>query len=331
MRATQACVLALLTLAIDPTGAAHQAYGRLINYANDPDLAEAMSYDTEYNQGRREGNRDKAEHFYLRFLARSQDPAMRARVYTQLGALYATNINRERGETKDLPKAREYMRKAIAELPDAVMPELKRARSLMVGSDQTPEQRLRQRIDNYKWLMSTDEQAMRERWVSNYPLGDKQFDHLRPLEIQSFEESLARGLRATETNLLGDAKYSKDTLAALHLIIKRLPGTRAAERAQDVINKWQAANVDQAIDELDVNVLTQELDLAASESPPAPETALAESIPQTPSARAPVRTNPQKATGDGSSAWGIALAIALVGVVSGGIAVVFRRRPTSQS
>ena len=143
----------------------------IVNYYNDPDLAKAMEFDMELNGGDREkADRGQAEHYYLRYLENAKESFQQARVYCQLGALYATAYNPQKGEKDDDRKALDYYRKALAIEPNRIDVCMIRARS-MVADLGYPFgfEKLKARMELYQWLGGLNEQKLKERWLPLSP------------------------------------------------------------------------------------------------------------------------------------------------------------------
>lgn len=234
---------------------------RILNYEKDPDLEKAMYYDSEQNGARRDiADRALAEKHYLAYLSRATDKAHRARVYVQLGVLYATNWHAEKGEEPDYPKARQYMRKALAELPNGISREMVRARSFLITPDQSAPERLDIRIDNYKWFSAFDDQAIRANWLhrrppptkeqlADLPPGFNMPTEPTPRQLSIFKRNLENFRQAEDTNLIGDALRTKTPLKSLRRIVDELPGTKAAELAQAKLDGLTHDTADRALDE----------------------------------------------------------------------------------
>jgi len=127
---------------------------RLVNYEDDPDLKAAMQYDSEYNGGDRDlASQSLAEQHYLRYLQRCREPSQRAKVYVQLGVLFATNWHGDKGEQPDYEKSVEYMKKALEEEPERVGSETIRARCFLLTPLHTRQEAMELRCQNYEWLL----------------------------------------------------------------------------------------------------------------------------------------------------------------------------------
>lgn len=206
-----------------------------LNPDNDPDLAKAIAHDAEMNGGNRLiASREIAEKHYLRYLSRNPgvSSAQKARVFTQLGVLYTTNVIKEKGEEKDLGTARRYFDKALEAEPDRISMATIRARLHQVGSDQTPEDRIDRRVENYKWLTGLSEQKFRALWMGGEP---------RESELRSLM-GIVKNLEVSQVgNLLHDAQLSSDPKGQLHRIIADLPGTKAESAARKRLQRIKEA------------------------------------------------------------------------------------------
>jgi hypothetical protein len=146
---------------------------RVVNYDNHPMLAEALSHDLEMNGGDYlKADRAVAEKQYLAYLeARKDLPSFqKARIYTQLGALYTTAINENKGEERDLRKARSYFEKALVSEPNRVGLATLRARSFL--SELKPEigfDRVKSLMGYYEYLGKLDEKTVRRLWLPERP------------------------------------------------------------------------------------------------------------------------------------------------------------------
>ncbi|HUT30910.1 MAG TPA: hypothetical protein VMX13_14045 [Sedimentisphaerales bacterium] len=128
----------------------------LVNYDRNPDLTQAMEHDPQTNRGDRENaDRPKAEYYYLRYLEDANQSFQRARVYFLLAGMYSTSFNREKGEKRDLKKAREYYRKVLEEEPDRIGRCTIVARNMLASLETMGEpsfERVKARMAMYEWL-----------------------------------------------------------------------------------------------------------------------------------------------------------------------------------
>jgi hypothetical protein len=161
-----ACCLAVICLC---GGLSREAHA-LQNYANHPELAQAMQFDPETNGcDVKKADRAKAEYHYLRYLEDVNDSFQRARVYCQLGAMYAVTYNREKGEQKDRVKARAYYRKVLENEPNRIARPTIVARNMLTTLDHPGwMDRVKARVEFYKWVSSFDEKTVKEKWLPHW-------------------------------------------------------------------------------------------------------------------------------------------------------------------
>jgi hypothetical protein len=147
----------------------------LMNYSNNPDLAQAMRFDPETNRvGMRTADRAKAEYYYLKYLEQEKESFQRARVYCQLGALYAVTFNREKGEEPNDAKARQYYKKVLEFEPQRIGRPTMTARSMLIGLDHPAGmERIRAAMEHYRWLASWDEAKVRAQWLPLWKPGTR--------------------------------------------------------------------------------------------------------------------------------------------------------------
>jgi len=145
-------------------------YG-LKNYDNHPDLAKAMEFDGETNGcDRKKADRSKAVYHYLRYLEDEENSFQRARVYCQLGAMYAVSFNEEKGEKKDYDKAREYYKKVLELEPERIARPTIVARSMLVAFDNPIGfERVKAAMDFYEWLHSFDDKKILKMYLPSIP------------------------------------------------------------------------------------------------------------------------------------------------------------------
>jgi len=145
-------------------------YG-LKNYDNHPDLAKAMEFDAETNGcDMKKADRSKAVHYYLRYLENEENSFQRARVYCQLGAMYAVSFNQEKGEKRDYDKAREYYKKVLELEPERIGRPTMVARSMLIALDNPIGiKRIKARMIFYRWLSSLDDEKIKKMWLPSIP------------------------------------------------------------------------------------------------------------------------------------------------------------------
>ena len=139
----------------------------LSNYDHHPDLAKAMEFDSETNRGDKEkADRSKAEYHYLHYLEDVNETFQQARVYCQLGAMYAVSYNKEKGEERDPNKARFYYRKVLEAEPNRIGRPTIVARNMLSCFD-NPDfyDRVKARVEMYKWLSTIDEKSINGKWL----------------------------------------------------------------------------------------------------------------------------------------------------------------------
>lgn len=211
----------------------------LVNHLDDPDLAEAMQYDSEQNgYDQQIASQSKAEAAYLRFLSKSNDQYLRVWAYSQLGVLFSTNLNPEKGEKRDYKKAGEYFAKAIEEAGDRIGRPVYRARLNRITPDIPPAERIKMRIEAFEWLSEFDRATAQDRWL--VPQG---YAPPTDSDVSNFLDRVERFTDALAWNMTGEAFLTDDPVHYLNLIKRRLPDTRAEEMADR-----RLAQREQAID-----------------------------------------------------------------------------------
>ena len=208
--------------------------GQVINYENDPDLAKALEYDLELNGGDLEkGNRALAEEYYLAYLKKATDSFQKARVYAQLGALYANAINPKLGEKPDYEKSIMYFEKVLEMEPERIGRPTICARMMRVSPLLSKKERFFARMDSYKWLRSFNDNNIKSLWL---PLTPK---NTEPTKNQLYKTAkIFAGLKkASETNMISDTKFLPDRELLLCKIIERFPSTPAAELAHKKLDE----------------------------------------------------------------------------------------------
>lgn len=227
------------------------------NYDNDPDLARAMRFDSEQNGHDKDAaNQARAEAYYLKFLERAPDTYRRVAVYTQLGVLFSTSFQPEKGEKRDLAKAGAYFARAIEEAGDRVSRAAIRARLNRTTPNLPPEQRIRMRIDLFELLEeigNLDHADLQGRWLT--PPG---FAPPTITETTRFQDLTVNFRDTTAWNMTGEAFLTDDPVKYLNMIKERLPGTRAAEMADRRLAQRKDA-IDQRVQQETESVL-QNLD-----------------------------------------------------------------------
>ncbi|WP_404308654.1 M56 family metallopeptidase [Neorhodopirellula lusitana] len=203
-----------------------QGIERSARGSGDPDLRIAKLYDAEWNGGiHLPDGQPVAEAFYLRYLPRAKTSMERCEIYTQLSVLFSTTLSRELGEEKDLPKAREYARKAIAEEPERISRAIILARLRTFGSDMPRDEIFQKRLNVYQWLTSWDETSIRNNWTPTrfHPYKKDYY----------FNVFVNHWKNVTETEAANLVSSAHDDPVKLKQIIDTVPGTEAAERAAE--------------------------------------------------------------------------------------------------
>ena len=224
-RQLRACILACIVFPM----AIGTAHARLVNYEKDSDLELAMKYDSECNGGDRTiASQSPAETHYLAYLERCVDKIQRAKVYSQLGSLFATNWHPEYGERPDYEKAVRYFKKALEEEPNRVGRETIRARFCMLTPLDDKEDSLRIRIENYAWLLENlTKDKVKELWLPDFP-GQQPTDADLSAMVNFYN-----GIRESESiNLASEAYYSDSPAENLRHVMELFPGTRVEEECR---------------------------------------------------------------------------------------------------
>ncbi len=252
----------------------------VVNYDNHPDLEKAKLYDLTvenekfmrpdgtfdhelYKSYMAGGNRELAEQHYLAYLQDVNDSFQRAAVYARLGYLFCGIADQRVGLPINRDKARTYYRKALEAEPERIGMATLQARGFFATDGNTDEERFASYMDYYQWLLSIDEQTLKEKALPNRPPrppatheldGRRQklraeFEAKRPPRpltsgggllgfIRDQAEATARNLvREAQGRVAVDLQTRRwsQARAVQHLIIlaERFPGTSAAERANE--------------------------------------------------------------------------------------------------
>ena len=141
------------------------------NYENHPDLTKAMEYDSELNgHDKEKADRGKATYHYLAYLKGASDSFQKARVYCQLGAMYAVSFNPQKGEKKDREKAKSYYQKVLELESDRIdRPTIVARNMLATLTNDGGMERVKARMDMYKWLSGIDEEKIKTNWLPLAP------------------------------------------------------------------------------------------------------------------------------------------------------------------
>lgn len=153
-------------------------FSGVINYKNDPDLAEALKYDFEMNGGKSEvADRALAEKYYFEYLKKNPDieSYQKAGIYAQLGALYTVAMNPLLNEKRDLEKARIYFEKVLEYEPKRIGYTTLRARNMLIAlrTKSVGFDRLKAGIEYYEFidnLSKLDKESLKKLWLPKKPL-----------------------------------------------------------------------------------------------------------------------------------------------------------------
>lgn len=211
------------------------SFARLVNYENDPDLALAMKYDAEYNGGDLTiANQSLAEKNYLKYLEKCKESSQRAKVYCQLGVLFATNWYAQNGEKPDYEKSVMYMKKVLEEEPVRIGQETQRARAFLNTPLASREESMNLRMQHYEWLLKTKSTIESASPASEIWLPIVPGEPLSTDKIESFKSLYMDSLSVQASNLVGCADSYPDPIDKilnLQKIIDRFPNTDAAKEA----------------------------------------------------------------------------------------------------
>ncbi len=238
------------------------SFARLINYENDPDLEIAMEYDSEYNGGdHANASQPLAEEYYLKYLEKCTESSQRAKVYCQLGVLYATNWHAEYGEKPDYEKCVMYMKKALEEEPVRIGKETNRARSFLVTPLASREERMNLRMEYYDWILKTKNiidsaDPSSEIWLPDIP-----GQPISDLTLTSFLDLFEGVSIAAAGNLVECASSFSDPIDQiqnLQKIIDRFPNTEAATEAASRLSELKEMMQKNTAAALDVQTIPEE-------------------------------------------------------------------------
>lgn len=158
------CTLFVLMINISPVIA-------LVNYENNPDLTKAMEYDLEMNHADlKKYNRQEAERYYLSYLKQAKDDFQVARVYCQLGAMYAVAYDAQSGEKADFEKARKYYKKVIETEPERIGRSTIVARNMLASMLPCDLNRVKSRTKFHRWLNGITEETIKEKALPRRPI-----------------------------------------------------------------------------------------------------------------------------------------------------------------
>jgi hypothetical protein len=204
----------------------------LRNYDKDPNLAKAMEYDITETTDPIMANREKAEKYYLEYLKRDLPSFQKARIYFKLGNLYTVASDPRQGIKPDYEKGQTYLGKVLEFEPERIDLVTIGARTLMSSSPIIPNaERIKKRLETYKWLSSIDENMIKQKWLPLRPDQNEVF----PLNLQQLK-NLVPGLKHSEAlNIINSAQFQSNKEEVLLGIIKQFPGDEIADLAREQI------------------------------------------------------------------------------------------------
>jgi len=241
---------------------------RLRNYDGNPNLAKAMEYDLEMNGGDEEkADRAKAERYYLEYLKDVNESFQKARVYAQLGALYATAINRRLGEKPDWEKARMYFRKVLEVEPERIGKPTMRTRTMLASMEETRQGRIRERINIYEWLTSIDEKKVKDMWLPLIAENETPSES----KIASLASYCKDGKSGVAGNILAGIRElsEEDGARFLSEIVKRFGGSRLGKAAMKKLEEEGIVIPEKPSGNPDVNSVVLEKEKTTYEPVPA--------------------------------------------------------------
>jgi len=211
--------------------------GVIRNFRNDPTLAKAFRYDLSMLEDKSQADHELAERHYLAYLERETESWQRARVYVQLGVLFAVGYDVSVGESPDYERACRYFEKALQEEPNRIGWETLQARTMLASMHESREDRLRADMAVYAFLHTLDERALRERWLPATPEELEQGPPDRQVEwmlntVESLKSTTAYNMVA-----LAGSRLTPNREQWLRELIERFPGTEAADLAQKALAK----------------------------------------------------------------------------------------------
>jgi len=107
-------------------------------------------------------DRDKAARLYLEYLDENPDTVNKSAVLAHVGLLYLYAIDDDKEVYRDVEKAREYLRQAVEAAPDYICKNTILARTNLACMYPAGLERMRARIETYKWLMDLTDEQIRE-------------------------------------------------------------------------------------------------------------------------------------------------------------------------
>ena len=217
------------------------------NYDNNPVLAKALEYDYEMNGGDpNKADRLKAEQYYLEYLKDVNASFQKARVYTQLGALYAVAINRKIGEEPDYEKAKYYLKKVLELEPNRIDRETIRARTLLSSMNTVRTERIKANMDVYEWLIPINESKIKELWLPITPNEKGPSDNQIGIILNNTNASKSM----LETNIISGIKAIDEQGQIFFLveIEKRFSDTNLEKLASEFMEKQKSALKEQQLE-----------------------------------------------------------------------------------
>ncbi|HUU84565.1 MAG TPA: hypothetical protein VM243_13790, partial [Phycisphaerae bacterium] len=182
-----------------------------------------------------------AARYYLAYLAKVKNPERRARILVQLGSLYSTNFLLSKGEKPDYGRAAKYFKQALEAEPNRINAPMLRARLNLVHSGMSAEERLHGRMELYEWLLSLNEEKIRELAMPDNP-----GETISEADLKWLVKYCGTVTTITAGNLVGGAKNTGQPLKYLNVIRNRFPGTEAAQRGESLLERYTNAIQDLA-------------------------------------------------------------------------------------
>jgi hypothetical protein len=209
------------------------ASGIVVNYENDTVLAKAMLYDREMNGGDpNKSDRAMAEKYYIEYLKTPRPSFQQARVYAQIGALYAGGSGAKLAEKPDHRKAAWYGIQVLQAEPNRIGDATIRARTRLICADRTGFDGIIAGVMNYGFLRTVDANVVATRWLPRRPGDVPSGQDIAELiaEAKSATEKVERSL----SDIPPELKDSEVELEMRH-ILAQYPNTRLARNAQYVL------------------------------------------------------------------------------------------------
>jgi tetratricopeptide (TPR) repeat protein len=289
------------------------------NYDNDPDLARALQHDPEYTPDPNKESRAEAEKYYMAYLEKDIPSFQRAKVYCQLGVMYTTTANPERGEQRDREKAEKYFQKVLELEPERIGRATIRARTMLSSLHSLPKaEKLSRALKYYEWLSSLDDEKIRSKWLPSAP-GETQISSSR---MRALRNSVTAAGRTLAKNTVSRAASMPNADILLAEIINRFPDRQIAEFARQKLNTRVDKLANETLDMLAKDE-PQEIPLAPQPQPPPPAVEQSQEPPDHNQAQG----NPPGASKHPS----LPLVILLVSAAAIAIAILAPRRTTNKT